>query len=797
MRITIILFFILSGFSAVCQSCFIENKGQVHDLNNQPVSCVKYIYSQGTMNVQLREDGFSYDVFESCGSNNELANTEDFFNNEINTDGSYQRIHRVDVDFYQCNKSIEQTAEQQQHAVLNYYTTGTGEEGVRDVHSYRKITYHEVYDGIDVEFEIHPDRGFEYSFIVKDAGDVNDIQLRYRGQEDMWLDGNELYLKLSMEVLKESIPKSYYTKDGKFVEVHYKLSNDVVSFDTGNDVAMAMIIDPVPELIYASLFGGEAEDNALEMEINLNGDIVIGGTTKSTANIATVGANQQELGSASSKDCYLQLWSAANQLQWSTYFGGENLEQLFGLDLDIANNIVIGGSTNSELQIATMNSYQDALSGIKDGFLAKFNGSGQRIWSTYFGGSQGELIGEIAIFNDRILAYGNTNSINLPIVGAPIQNNLVGQNDVLMSEWSNDGALVWSSYFGAEGNESIYELVIDDAGNLTGVGLTDSESGIDFNGFQSAYGGGFFDLLIIHQNANHELLYSSYFGGSGLDLHQGTSKATNNDILIVGSTDSGEGLATLGAYSPNLIGVQDIFVLRLSENGANFTCTYYGGSNYDEGYDITELSDGTIAVAGYTESPNNISTSDAWQPIYHLPQQTGPALGDGFIAKFSEDLSSIIWSTYIGNYSGDIAWSIRQSGDELLVSGYTMSTADLPAEYQGTFITPDAYQTSFGGDSDAFIARFGNVLGVDEMGSNFSMNMYPNPTKEMAHLNLPHSDNWLLSLYDSKGQVQRMEMMKAASHVEMNVKDLVDGIYVLTAMDTSGKVYVSRVEVQK
>ena len=44
---------------------FIENKGQIIDQNGNPNNEVKYLLNTNGLNVQLRENGFSYDILET------------------------------------------------------------------------------------------------------------------------------------------------------------------------------------------------------------------------------------------------------------------------------------------------------------------------------------------------------------------------------------------------------------------------------------------------------------------------------------------------------------------------------------------------------------------------------------------------------------------------------------------------------------------------------------------------------------------------------------------------------------
>ncbi len=143
--------------------------------------------------------------------------------------------------------------------------------------------------------------------------------------------------------------------------------------------------------------------------------------------------------------------------------------------------------------------------------------------------------------------------------------------------------------------------------------------------------------------------------------------------------------------------------------------TYLGGSAIDGANAIAVAPDGTAFVAGGTSS-TNFPTAHPLQPndggSHDFPQ-------DAFIAKLSADGSSLIYSTYLGGSSDDVANGIAvDTFGSAYVTGGTLSP-DFP-------VTPGSFNTLCGGDGqcgatynsegliveNAFVAKI-NVAGSD------------------------------------------------------------------------------------
>jgi hypothetical protein len=78
---------------------------------------------------------------------------------------------------------------------------------------------------------------------------------------------------------------------------------------------------------------------------------------------------------------------------WSTYHGGSGMDAFRDMVIDELGFVYVVGTTSSTSNISTPSAYKTTNSGQNDVYLAKYTTSGQKVWSTYYGGS-GDDIGQ-------------------------------------------------------------------------------------------------------------------------------------------------------------------------------------------------------------------------------------------------------------------------------------------------------------------------------------------------------------------------------------------------------------------
>ncbi len=135
--------------------------------------------------------------------------------------------------------------------------------------------------------------------------------------------------------------------------------------------------------------------------------------------------------------------------------------------------------------------------------------------------------------------------------------------------------------------------------------------------------------------------------------------------------------------------------------------TYYGGTGLEEGYSNVTDATGNVYMAGFTDSNSGtvIATIGSHQTILG-------GSSDAFFVKFN---SSGVrqWGTYYGGTGDDRAYgcAIDASGN-LFIAGYSNSGTG------SVIATAGAHQTTYGGITDAFLAKF-NSSGIRQWGTYY------------------------------------------------------------------------------
>ncbi|MCU0799533.1 MAG: SBBP repeat-containing protein, partial [Candidatus Thermoplasmatota archaeon] len=194
------------------------------------------------------------------------------------------------------------------------------------------------------------------------------------------------------------------------------------------------------------------------------------------------------------------------------------------------------------------------------------------------------------------------------------------------------------------------------------------------------------------------LIYSTFIGGSGVDLGYAIASDSNGNVYITGETyDSATKYPTTpGAYDATHNDNSDVFVTKLSSDGSSLIySTYIGGSSSDSGYGIAIDSTGCAYISGSTGNSDIDFPTTAG--AYDTEYDGG---NDAFVTKLSSDGSSLVYSTLLGGSGVDRGYGITidLSGDAY-ITGYTQdSTTDFPT-------TIGAYDPSHNGDDDAFVTK--------------------------------------------------------------------------------------------
>ena len=190
------------------------------------------------------------------------------------------------------------------------------------------------------------------------------------------------------------------------------------AFGGGNNDCFVAKFGPNGNRLWSTYIGGNQDDNMINRNCrpatDVNGNVFVTGWTRSATGIATPGSFTPTY-AGNPWDGFLQKYGPNGNLIWGTYFGSIGWDQVHSAASDAAGNIYITGQTSSATGIATPGVHQTTLGNTGDAFLAMFDNNGNRLWTTYYGGSGNDEAGlSIAIDNASNSVYmsGTTNSTN-------------------------------------------------------------------------------------------------------------------------------------------------------------------------------------------------------------------------------------------------------------------------------------------------------------------------------------------------------------------------------------------------
>jgi hypothetical protein len=446
--------------------------------------------------------------------------------------------------------------------------------------------------------------------------------------------------------------------------------------------------------VFTSYLGGSGEERTHDGKVDSENNIIIAGETSST-DFPTVNALNDTY--SGSTDGFVAKFSPENDLVFSTYFGGSDLDLVSDICIDSNDNIIAIGMTRS-VNIPLLSPLQAAYGGGEfDGFIAKFNSSGSLLFSTYFGGSGREfLLRAVCDESDDILIVGSTTSPNVNTTEGVIQPEFGGDSDIMILKLSSDGqSLQFCTYFGSANEESGESIRFDSSGNIVVVGTTNSAACVTEGAYQQEYGGGALDVLVLKLDASAgTLFFATLLGGHGWEICSEIQFDAGDNIVVGGVTSSGD-LPVHNGIQAALRGATDSFIFKISSTGTSLLyLTYIGGNGIDENYGGEPLDDGSLILAGWSTSTD--------YPTRNSPYNESQGFGDAFVLHMEADGQTIRFSTLFGGSREDgCDWAgIDANGNYVLV-GYT-SSADLPVV--------DAYQSEYSGAQDAFVS----IISVSE-----------------------------------------------------------------------------------
>ena len=229
---------------------------------------------------------------------------------------------------------------------VNYFVGDNREKWRRNIPTYRKVYFKDVYPGIDMVYYGNQ-RELEYDFVVAPGVDPKVIRFRVEGADRIRLDqAGSLLLTLKHGEVRLHRPLLYQrTEQGSRHEVRgaYAIDGNEVRFRVrAFDPSKPLVIDPV--LSYSTYLGGRGNDRALGIAVDSQGSAYVTGTTDSLGFPTTPGAfKTNDFGGA----FVTKLDPTGSTLIYSTYLSGTGGTNGTSIAIDATGNAYLTGSTTA------------------------------------------------------------------------------------------------------------------------------------------------------------------------------------------------------------------------------------------------------------------------------------------------------------------------------------------------------------------------------------------------------------------------------------------------------------------
>jgi len=625
---------------------FIENRGQLPEpirfKCGLDANTTVYLYDNSLRYVLFKEEKVEEIDHSDCDLDSRIPHDcDDTKHHHNHSHDKSVSGHAYEVKFLGANPGIELSGLNIKAYYLNFFLGDDPDNWQSEVPIFKGAQANDLYDGIALRAQSESGN-FKYDLIVEPLADPGQIVMEYEGVDGLKLVGGDLIISTSINEIKELKPYAYQEYGGvrNQVACYYVLEENKVrfSFPEGYDRSRKLIIDPT---VICSTLGGTVGGEIFGHTATYDGEgnIYLGGIAFAPGIPTTNGAFDESFNGGRTDIVVTKFNPIGTEAIYTTFVGGSNTDQPHSIIVDNKEQLCIFGISNSNNYPTTENAFQRNNGGLYDIVLTKLNTDGSAlVGSTYVGGNQ----------ND----------------GGP-------------SAWS-------SSFFFFTGDEFKGEVVMDNNDFIYVASLSRSTNfPVSLNALQpqlNPNGPNVQDAVIFRMTPDlSNLVWSTYFGGSGVDRAKGIRVERFGDVYVTGTAEANDMPKAPGGWMPdNPGGRSSAFIARIADSGrtlANFT--FVGTDGIDDGFLLDLDKSGNVLMCGLSDGGMS-ATAGAYSSAPDAAQ---------FISSFSTDLSKLNFTALVGTGQNradfcPVAFMVDKC-DFIYISGYE-TRSGLPT-------TPDAH----------------------------------------------------------------------------------------------------------
>lgn len=405
---------------------------------------------------------------------------------------------------------------------------------------------------------------------------------------------------------------------------------------------------------------------------------------------------------SSAGDLYITKSDASGNLIWARQLGNANLERVFTIDLDPANNIYLTGSFDGTVDFDPgqgVFNLNNAGMNTPATFICKLDVQGNFVWAKKLGdyASHSDLVIDAA-GNIYITGRFNTGDFDPGPGTYTLAAASMNDADIFISKLDAAGNFVWAKQMGGPLNDCGTGIVTDTSGNVYIIGYFSGTADFDpGTGTQILNSYGLSDVFISKLDPAGNFIWVKQLGGSSDELPKPILMDGSGNLVTVGvfsgtgDYDPGPSTFTLSPF-----GAFDIFVSKLDSSGNFIWAKQLGGATTDVIRNAHVDKFNNIYVTGCFMGTVDFDPGQGIVPLASYGQE------DIFISKM-DVAGNFAWAGQMGSPATDQAESIYVDNNGFIyVTGMFEMTADFDPESSTFTLNASGFQ-------DAFICKLSQV----------------------------------------------------------------------------------------
>lgn len=533
-------------------------------------------------------------------------------------------------------------------------------------------------------------------------------------------------------------------------------------------------------------FGGTSIEDGTDIAISESGHVYATGYFKFDAGFG-IDSLEQTVTSNGHDDVFLLKLDSLGSVEWIRSFGGTGRDRGKAIAIDSYENVYVGGQFFGEVDLDpgldtfNVQGYSSNSVDWFDGFVSKFDSSGNFIHGYQLGGTSGNVSDLIIESDDDFYVTGSFNDTSDldPGIDTLFASCNWGSASFIQ-KLDNEFELIWAKHWGgwAINSSSVHAnyLIPDSFGNILCAG---SFSGpIDFNPEEDTLllngNGGFLSKFDSEGNfvwVNEEIAASSI-----VPDHEGNLYLAGSFTGVADIDPSGD------VFHLNSNGGSDIFVSKIDSSANLIWALSMGGGANERIYSLQRTTENELIFSGTYYDAFDID------PGIDSLVLTPPSAG--YIGKIDSSLD-LEWAVNIGSTIGDVPAVIRHvRPNSIYTIGHFMGTGDFDPE------TTSVEMTSFG-HWDVFIHKMtyedDDLSTIYEL-DNITFHVYPNPsngTYELEFGSRMQPDR--VKIWNSSGLlVSEIDVEENTIKLQVTIEGS-SGVYYLEVIDAFGTKAIRKV----